>query len=78
MSKSIATGEACMIAFGEIIVDQGDNVRKVYEKTALASLADSIKRQGQLDPFLVERHADGTLRLVSGFRRAQAIALIHG
>jgi ParB/RepB/Spo0J family partition protein len=78
MSKGVATGEACMVVFGEIVIDQSDNVRKVYERAALASLADSIKRQGQLDPFLVERHADGTLRLVSGFRRAQAIALIHG
>jgi len=76
--KSIATGEACMILFGEIVVNDIDNVRKVYEPCALAALADSIRKQGQLDPFLVERHNDGSLRLVSGFRRAQALTILHG
>lgn len=70
---------AMMIPFGEIVVDDNMNVRKTYDGKRIASLAASIRTQGQLDPYLVApRSEDGKYHLISGFRRARAHVLIHG
>ena len=70
---------AMMVLFGDIVIDDNMNVRKTYDGKRIASLALSIKTQGQLDPFLVApRSEDGKYHLISGFRRARAHKLIHG
>lgn len=71
--------EAMMIPFGDIAIDDELNVRKTYDKKKLASLAESIRTQGQLDPFLVgPKNKDGKYPLIAGFRRSRAHKLVHG
>jgi ParB/RepB/Spo0J family partition protein len=73
------SGVAQMIPFGDIFIDDELNVRKTYDKKKLASLAESIRTQGQLDPFLVgPKNKDGKYPLIAGFRRSRAHKLVHG
>lgn len=46
--------------------------RKTFDEKALAELADSIQRNGVLQPLLVRPMADGTYQLVAGERRWRA------
>lgn len=49
-----------------------DQPRKIFDETALAELADSIRAHGVLQPLLVRPSADGSYRLVAGERRYRA------
>jgi len=46
--------------------------RKTFDETALNELADSIKRNGVLQPLLVRPMSDGSYQLVAGERRWRA------
>ena len=49
--------------------------RQHFEKTALAELAESVKRHGVLQPIEVRRHARGSYEIVAGERRWRAAEL---
>lgn len=51
-----------------------DQARKIFEPTAIASLAESLTKQGQLQPILVRHHPDikGSWLIIAGERRWQA------
>lgn len=49
--------------------------RKTFDETALSELADSISRNGVLQPLLVRPMTDGTYQLVAGERRWRASRL---
>lgn len=52
-----------------------DQPRRHFDETALAELADSIRRRGVLQPIIVKREADGGYLLVAGERRYRASRL---
>ncbi len=49
--------------------------RQTFEPGELAQLADSVKRNGVLQPVLVRRKADGLFELIAGERRYRAARL---
>jgi ParB family chromosome partitioning protein len=49
--------------------------RQAFEPGELAQLADSVKRNGILQPVLVRRKADGLFELIAGERRYRAARL---
>lgn len=49
--------------------------RQTFEQGELAQLAESVKRNGVLQPVLVRRKADGLLELIAGERRYRAAKL---
>ncbi len=49
-----------------------DQPRKGFSETALAELAESIKRHGVIQPILAEDAGDGTFIIVAGERRYRA------
>jgi ParB family chromosome partitioning protein len=49
--------------------------RKIFEETALADLAESIRQSGILQPLVVTRKAPGTFNLIAGERRLRAARL---
>lgn len=53
------------------IVPNPDQPRRVFDETALAELADSIKQHGVVQPIIVVRHQNG-YRIVAGERRWRA------
>lgn len=57
-----------------LISPHPDQARKVFEADALASLAESFAKQGQLQPILVRHHPEtkGHWLIVAGERRWQA------
>ncbi|GHU13024.1 chromosome partitioning protein ParB [Alphaproteobacteria bacterium] len=56
----------------ECIVKNPFQPRQVFNEETLASLAESIKRKGVLQPILVMRLENGTYQLVAGERRLRA------
>ena len=56
------------------IVPNPDQPRRVFEESALAELADSIKQHGVVQPIIVIRHKNG-YRIVAGERRWRAAQL---
>ncbi len=48
--------------------------RRVFDPEAIASLAESIRRHGLLQPLLVRRTENGGVELISGERRLRAAA----
>lgn len=61
------------------IVPNPDQPRRVFDESALAELADSIRQHGVVQPIIVVRHG-GQYRIVAGERRwraAQAAKLTH-
>lgn len=49
--------------------------RQIFDSNELARLADSVKRNGVLQPVLVRRKADGLFELIAGERRYRAAKL---
>jgi ParB/RepB/Spo0J family partition protein len=64
-----------LVPLADIVVTS--NTRKVFDETALAELAESIKAQGVIAPITVRLHAGqpGTFELVAGERRYRASKL---
>lgn len=62
-----------------IKVDFAFNARKTYDPIALQELADSIKKNGQLQPVGISMtpEKDGRYKLLYGFRRFKAISEIN-
>lgn len=55
------------------IVPSGDNPRKYFDETALKKLADSLKREGQMQNVVVYKHPERVgLELIAGERRWRA------
>ena len=52
-----------------------DQPRRIFDETALAQLADSIKSNGVLQPILVTRQPNGFYSIVAGERRYRASKL---
>ncbi len=59
----------------ERIVPNRFQPRHIFETDELAQLAESIKRNGVLQPILVRRKADGLFELIAGERRYRAAQL---
>lgn len=78
-SPPAESGKAQMIRFGDIDINDDVNVRKTYDSKRIASLAQAIRTEGQLDPFLVgpKDSKTGKYPLIAGFRRSRAHKLIH-
>lgn len=53
-----------------------DNPRRQIDKKEIAGLAESIKTDGVLQNLVVEKHGDGTFRVISGSRRLLALKLL--
>lgn len=51
-----------------------DKLKALHEKD-IKSLADSIKKEGLLNPLILLKNAKGSLRLLCGYRRFQALKL---
>jgi ParB family chromosome partitioning protein len=56
----------------ELIVPNPNQPRRLFDETALAGLADSIRVRGVLQPVLVRSVAGGTYELIAGERRWRA------
>ena len=63
-------GGESSVAVSEIVPNP-DQPRRNFDEEALASLADSIRRHGLLQPLVVRRIA-GRFELIAGERRLQA------
>lgn len=59
-----------------IVADPKKNSRTAMDDTAVAELAETIKREGQLAPVKVEKREDGKFDLVYGYRRFAAFKLL--
>lgn len=57
------------------IVPNPDQPRRVFEESALAELADSIKQHGVVQPIIVIKHHQNGYRIVAGERRWRAAQL---
>lgn len=62
------------IPLADVIADDEFNARKTY--TEIDELAESIRKDGQLQPVLVRAIGDGKWSLVYGFRRYRAMILL--
>lgn len=84
--KNIASGSGALpgvfeVPLSEIHADENFNARKDYSgregetdsRQTIEELADSILRDGQLQPVLVRKNGKGKLSLVFGFRRFRAM-----
>ncbi|MDR2766190.1 MAG: ParB/RepB/Spo0J family partition protein [Holosporaceae bacterium] len=90
-NKSLGRGLSAFLETGLTPEDAGgllkvsvDNVRpnpfqprRVFDEEGLQSLAESIKRNGLLQPILVVRTEDGGHRLVAGERRLRAAKIAN-
>jgi len=76
--KNPATGENSrgldMIPLEKLTANP-NQPRKVFEEEALEELAETIKKQGVLQPVLVEKSGDGNYILIAGERRMRAARL---
>ncbi len=59
----------------ELIVPNPSQPRRLFDETALAGLAESIRLRGVLQPVLVRPVAGGTYQLIAGERRWRAARL---
>jgi len=59
----------------QINADADFNARSLYDEKAITKLARNIKEQGQLTPIVVRRNGGGSVDLVAGFRRLEALKL---
>ena len=59
----------------ELIVPNPNQPRRLFDETALAGLAESIRVRGVLQPVLVRPVAGGTYELIAGERRWRAARL---
>lgn len=53
-----------------------DQPRRHFDEASLRELADSLKTQGQLQPILVKRRAEGGYVIAAGERRWRALGLL--
>lgn len=62
----------------EDVTPDPEQPRRTFDEVAIASLAETLRNQGQLQPILVRRHANGEGRwvIVAGERRWRAAKLI--
>ncbi len=54
------------------VMPNPEQPRRTFEREALESLADSIRRYGVLQPITVRRHSDGRYLIIAGERRWRA------
>lgn len=64
-------GNIIVIPMSKIVLDKKSNIRSHYGE--IDELAESIKRDGQLTPIMVEPAEDGKFKVVFGFRRVMAM-----
>jgi ParB family transcriptional regulator, chromosome partitioning protein len=57
------------------IVSNRDQPRKLFDKTALEELADSIRENGVIQPLIVRKIEGGQFELIAGERRLKASSL---
>ncbi|OJY95728.1 MAG: hypothetical protein BGP25_15795 [Lysobacterales bacterium 63-13] len=60
------------IRLADIVVVEGFNPRRHFNAEPLASLVESIKRDGVFTPITVRRTSDDSLKLIAGERRLRA------
>lgn len=70
------TPTAVIIPIKYIKVDPSLNARTVMDEDAIKELAQSMKREGQLQPVRVEQLGDNQYSLVFGYRRMAAATLL--
>jgi len=56
-------------------IKQGKNIRKECD-AEISELADSIEKQGLINPILVQKLSDGSYEVVAGHRRFEAVKRI--
>ncbi|MGH7486611.1 MAG: ParB/RepB/Spo0J family partition protein, partial [bacterium] len=71
MAKVATLQESVTIPFNAIEVDPDFNCRTSYED--IEELTESIRSQGLITPLTVTMNGGDTYKLVSGFRRYQAL-----
>ena len=70
------TGENTITMLNLGMVDpKSDQPRKYFDKEALETLSESIKRNGLLQPIIVREYADGRYQIIAGERRFRASKL---
>ena len=70
-SPANAAGNILRVPLGRIVPNP-DQPRKAFSESSIAELADSIRRNGLIQPIIVEEIADGRYRIVAGERRWRA------
>ena len=73
MSKVKHNVRVTEVKYGDIIKDEKFNMRSSYDD--IEPLAKNIKTHGLINPLMCWQRPDGSLYLLSGFRRAKAIEL---
>ena len=69
--------EILLLPPADITADPAKNSRRdPHDAEAVASIAESFRRDGQMQPVLIRKRHDGTAELVAGFRRHAAATLI--
>ena len=64
------------IALGDLSFPSGTNPRRIFDKSRIAGLAESIKQDGILQNLVVEKNGDGKYHILSGKRRFLALKLL--
>ena len=69
--EGVAAGGILRVALGRIEPNP-DQPRKTFAESSIAELADSIRRNGLIQPIIVEELGEGRYRIVAGERRWRA------
>ena len=64
------------IALGDLSLPSGTNPRRIFDKSRIAGLAESIKQDGVLQNLVVEKNGDGRYHILTGKRRFLALKFL--
>jgi ParB family chromosome partitioning protein len=70
-----SVGEVCELPMDRIIPN-GRQARKIFDEASIRELADSIRREGLLQPIVVCPAAEGRFSIIAGERRFRAMQLL--